>query len=161
MIIIHIGLCFAKPIDWNEPEDIKAILTEAESEADLPRGLAHCVAYAESRFVPTARSKVVNGYRSCGLMQLYRRYIVHLVATYSSNPKSFNWADPEDNAEVGCRYLAYLIKRFGGSVWLGLCSYNMGQGDLAKIKSLDDIPDNCKNYADSILKNLDEWNEDW
>ena len=161
MIIIHIGLCFAKPIDWNEPEDIKDILTQAGNDADLPRGLAHCVAYAESRFIPTARSKVVNGYRSCGLMQLYRRYIVHLVATYSSNPKAFNWADPEDNAEVGCKYLAYLIAKFDGSVYLGLLAFNYGETNLRNIKSMDEVPKRCIKYANSILKNLDEWNEDW
>ena len=94
-------------------------------------------------------------------MQLYRRYIVHLVATYSSNPKAFNWADPEDNAEVGCKYLAYLIAKFDGSVYLGILAYNFGETNLRNIKSMDEVPKKCINYADSILKNLDEWNEDW
>ena len=151
----------SKPPDWKESARIKQILTTEGDKAGLPIGLAHCVAYTESRFIPTARSKVVNGYRSCGLMQIYRKYINHLVSVYSSDPKNFDWTDPEDNAEIGCKYLKYLIDRFGGSVWLGICAYNMGETDLAHIKSLDDIPQNCRDYADSIVKLLDNYDESW
>ena len=150
-----------RPADWHESTKIKSILTLQGEKAELPRGLVHCVAYAESRFIPTARSKLVDTYRSCGIMQLYRKYIVSMVETYSSNPDVFDWTNPSDNAEVGCEYLSYLIHKFGGSVWLGLCAYNMGESDLSHIKSLDDIPQNCKDYADGILTMLDQWDESW
>lgn len=162
MIIMHIGLCYAqKPADWKEPKEIRDILTAAGDEAGLPRGLAHCVAYAESRFIPTARSKVVNGYRSCGLMQLYRMYIVSNVRRFSSHPYTFLWDNPADNAEVGCKYLAFLIERFDGSVYLGILAYNYGETNLRNITSMDDVPKRCIKYADSILKNLDAWDESW
>lgn len=151
----------SKPSDWNEPEHIRAILSFAENEAGLPRGLAHCVAYSESRFKPTAMSRVVDGYRSCGLMQLYRRYIVANVSRHSSHPETFNWKDPQDNAEVGCRYLSYLIRRFDGSVYLGVLAYNWGETNVRNMKSWDDVPPHCRKYADNVLSLLDAWNEEW
>lgn len=161
LLLISFHLFAEKPPDWQETESIKAVLTQAEASADLPRGLAHCVAYTESRFNPHARSKLVNNYRSCGLMQLYRMYIVSLVAKYSSHPATFQWDDPQDNAEVGCSYLAYLIKRFDGSVYLAILSYNYGETNVRNIKSMDDVPKRCIKYADSILKLLDEYSEEW
>jgi len=161
LLLVSFHLYAEKPADWREPDSIKSILSIEESEADLPRGLAHCVAYTESRFNPSARSRLVDNYRSCGLMQLYRRYIGELVGRFSSDPKGFRWDDPGDSAEVGCRYLAYLIKRFDGSVYLGLCAYNFGPTSLDNIKQWSDIPKPCRRYADGIMKLLDEYQEEW
>lgn len=149
------------PPGWKESAEIKSILSFAEQDAGLPIGLAHCVAYTESRFNPKARSKLVDNYRSCGLMQIYRKYIVALVARYSSHPDTFLWDDPQDSAEVGCRYLAYLIDYFGGSVYLAVLSYNAGPTTVRNMKSMDDIPPRCRKYADNIMKLLDEYQETW
>lgn len=162
--ILFIGIAFIyaeKPDDWNEPAHIKAILTAEGDRAGLPIGLSHCVAYHESRFNPLARSKLVGNYRSCGLMQLYRKYIVFLVKKHSSHPESFDWRNPLDNAEVGCGYLAYLIHKFGDSVYLGVLAYNWGETNVSSMKSLDEVPKHCKKYADSVLKMLDEYEETW
>lgn len=160
--MLRISIAFAqKPKDWNEPTDIKGILNVEGANAGLPIGLSHCIAYHESGFNPHARSRLVGNYRSCGLMQLFRKYIVSLVATYSSHPATFNWSDPRDNAEVGCGYLAYLIHRFGDSVYLGVLAYNWGETNVSNMKSLDDIPEHCKKYADSVLAMLDQYEETW
>ena len=168
VLAILLSLAFvawAKPSEWVEPERIASILTVAEQDAGIPVGLAHCVAYAESRFKQTARSKVVDGYRSCGLMQLNRRYLYGsngLIARFSSVPAdAFLWDDPVQNAEIGCRYLAYLIDRFGGSVWMGLAAYNWGPTKLSNIKEWSDVPRDVRKYADGILAMLDEWSPDW
>ena len=163
IFICCIGITYAEaPKDWVESDNIYKILSAAEQEAGLPRGLAHCVAYRESRFKPTAMSKIVNNYRSCGIMQLYRKYIVADANMYHDGGyASFDWADPEDNAQVGCRYLAYLIKKFGGSVYLGICAYNFGETNLRNITSWSDIPLHCRKYTDQIIRLLDEYNESW
>lgn len=162
IILALLPLAYAqKPPDWNEPEAIKNILTVQGDRAGLSIGLSHCVAYIESRFIPTARSKVVNNYRSCGIMQIYRMYIVSLVNKYSSHPATFDWTNPRDNAEVGCKYLAYLIERFDGSVYLGVLSFNWGETNVQNMKSLDDVPPKCKKYADSIMRLLDSYDESW
>jgi soluble lytic murein transglycosylase-like protein len=155
----------AKPPDWNEPPRIRAILTEQGARHGLPRGLSHCVSYTESRFIPNAKSEVVNGYRSCGVMQTYRKYLYGekgFIARYSSkSQEDFRWDDPTDNAEIGCGYLAYLTERFGGSVYLGLVAYRWGETNLAGIKSWSEIPEYARDYARVILKNLDDWQEGW
>lgn len=163
IVLCGVSLLYAQcPKDWVESESIYKILSKAEGEAGLPIGLAHCVAYTESRFKPTAMSKVVDGYRSCGLMQLYRKYIVAVAGSlHDGGYKTFDWKNPTDNAQVGCRYLAYLIKKFDGSVYLGVISYNMGETSLRNIKKLSDIPEPCKRYADQIMQLLDDYDSSW
>jgi len=150
------------PKDWVESEYIYNILTIEGNEAGLPVGLSHCVAYTESRFNPKAMSRVVNGYRSCGIMQIYRRYIISAADRFHDGYyKTFNWQDPEDNAQVGCRYLAYLIKEFDGSVYLGVLSYTWGETNLRNMKKWSEVPPNCIQYANQIIKLLDEYDEAW
>lgn len=154
-----------KPEDWIEPQEIKTILTEQGALAGHPPGLAHCLAYSESRFNPLARSKPVDGYRSDGLTQIYRKYLYGpkgAIALYSSKTAAtFDWRDPRDNAEVGCRYLAALRRQFGGSLYLALVAYNWGPTKLARIKTWEEIPIDVRDYADGIMKNLAEWDETW
>lgn len=163
VLFLCISILYAEcPKDWVESEYIYNVLTVAGDEAGLPTGLAHCVAYTESRFKPNALSKVVNNYRSCGLMQLYRRYIVSVANDFHDGGYStFRWEDPVDNAQVGCRYLAYLIKKFDGSVYLGILAYNYGETNLRNVKKWSNIPPKCIKYADQILRLLDEYDESW
>jgi len=162
LLLVSVGL-FAtdKPVDWKEPVAIRTILNEEGAKAGLPIGLAHCVAYTESRFNSKAKSRIVNNYRSCGLMQLYRMYIVDMVNKYSSHPKTFKWDNPRDNSEVGCKYLAYLIKRFGGSIYLGVLAYNYGETNVQNLKSIEEIPEDCMQYVESIMVLLDNYEETW
>lgn len=146
-----------KPKDWKEPSNIRAIL-EANDNA-LPAGLSHIMAYKESRFNPLAVSP--NG-QDRGLMQLNKRYQADVVWRHTSlKASTFQWSSAEHSAIAGCNYLAYLIDRFGGSVYLGLIAYNWGEGNLSRIKNIDEIPKKVTNYADSALKMLDEWDETW
>ena len=172
-LLVLAGLCFVrstygetpannKPDDWNEPANIKAILCTAEQNADLPIGLAHVIAYHESRFNPRAQSKYVGGYRSRGLMQIYFKYQSSIVSKYSSiDHRHFIWYNPEHSAIVGCGCLSYLIRRFGGSVYLGVLAYNWGEGNVERMTSTDQIPLHCANYAESVLRMLDTWEEWW
>jgi len=162
-VLLSVSALYAeRPIDWKETPVIELILSSAERDAGLPIGLAHCVAYAESRFHPSAMSRPVNGYRSCGLMQLNRRYLYGVggLADRFSSASDFQWDDPAQNAEVGCRYLAWLIDRFGGSVYLGLVAYNWGPSNVQALEEWDDIPKEVRKYAAGILSMLDEM-EGW
>jgi hypothetical protein len=151
-----------QPKEWNEPQYIYMAISEAEAEAGLPIGLLHCVGYVESRFNPKALSPVTRGYRSCGVVQLYRKYIVDLANKYHDGGyASFRWDDPYDNAQVGGRYLADLIRKFGGSVYLGLIAYNWGETRLRNINKWSDIPVECRVYANTILSLLDQYQESW
>ena len=165
-LIIGLSALYAeKPKDWNEPPYIKHLIAHYETKADLPRGLAHCIAYSESRFKPNARSRVVGGYRSDGLFQEYRKYLYGdkgLIARFSDIPQNeYKWNNPNHSAEVGCNYLAYLIKYWNGSVYLGVLSYTYGMDNVKNIKSLDSIPKECRDYADQVLFLLDNYQETW
>lgn len=151
-----------KPAEWHEPASIRQILTIAGNNANLPRGLSHIIAYHESRFNPNAQSKYIGGYRSRGLMQIYFKYQSAIVSRHSSiGTRHFIWSNPEHSAIVGCNYLAYLIDRFGGSIYLGVLAYNWGEGNVERMTSVDQIPADCKKYAESVLKMLDRWEEVW
>jgi soluble lytic murein transglycosylase-like protein len=146
-----------KPTDWHETEATYSILSKAERNAGLPRGLAHCVAYAESRFKESALSP---DKQDRGLMQINRRYEQYIVERYGKiNHTNFRWDNAEQNATAGCEYLSAMIDRFGGSVYLGLIAYNWGPGNLASIREWNDIPKSKRRYAERILAMLDEWNE--
>ena len=165
LILLATALCAeGKPRDWKESAEVAGILSMAEQDAELPRGLAHCVAYSESRFKPDARSRIVDGYRSCGIMQLYRKYLYGpdgIASRFSDNPEAFRWDDPRKNAEVGCRYLSWLIKRYGGSVYLALIAYNWGPTKLSRIERVDEIPPDVIQYTNDILVLLDQWEPCW
>ena len=148
-----------KPDDWYETPAMAAMLSTIERNADLPRGMAHCLVYAESRFKPSALSP--NG-EDRGLCQINRRYQSYIVGKHGDvRPAAFRWDDGRQNATAGCNYLAALIHQFGDSVYLGLIAYNWGPGNLARIRSLDEIPIAKRRYAEKILALLDAWNEDW
>jgi len=144
-----------KPTDWNEPQSIRTILEEYDNS--LPVGLSHVVAYKESRF-----KKNANNGQDRGLMQINRYYQDYIAWKHAGiDQKSFKWNNAEHSAIAGCNYLAYLIDRFGGSVYFGIVAYNWGEGNLSRITSWDDIPDSVKEYADSTLFLLDLWDESW
>ena len=162
-MLLGISIIYAEcPDDWLEPEYIYDILTIEGNKANLPIGLSHCVAYSESRFKPNALSRRVQNYRSCGLMQLYRMYIGDLVADYFDGTYAeFNWKNPQHNAQVGCGYLAYLIKKFDGSVYLGVLAYTWGETNVRNMKKWSDVPPRCKTYTDQVMRLLDEYDGSW
>lgn len=168
-IFLCVGFVYAqKPKDWVESKAIKATISKYEYVAELPRGLAHCVAYYESRFNPRARSKVVDGYRSDGLFQEYRKFLydsatgLGLITRFSDIPQAqYEWYNPEHSAEVGCNYLAYLIEYWHGSVYLGVLSYTYGAENLKNIEKWEDVPKNCRDYADQVLFLLDCYDDSW
>lgn len=168
-MLLCISMMYAqKPKDWKESKEIKAIIEIRETAAKLPKGLAHCVAYKESRFDPRARSEVVDGYRSDGLFQEYRKFLYDsptgkgLISRFSDIPQEkYEWYNPDHSAEVGCNYLAYLIDYWHGSLYLGVLSYTYGLENVKNIKDIDKVPKRCLDYTDSVLYLLDNYEESW
>jgi len=58
-----------------------------------------------------------------GLMQVLPGTVLQLGLPDTANP-----ADPAQNLDAGCHYLAYLLESFGGDVELALAAYNAGPG---------------------------------
>jgi soluble lytic murein transglycosylase-like protein len=128
------------------PEDIPAsgdcdldwiIFRAGEREGVDPRFI-HAVIKQESRYHPNALSHA--GAR--GLMQLM-----------PATAKRFGNTDPEDsasNVEAGTKYLAWLLKRFGGDVKLALAGYNAGEGAVDKYKGVPPYSE-TQNYVTKIV----------
>ena len=142
------------------PAYIARILRNAEIQRDLPIGIAVCIAWHESEYKPTAQSRYVGGYRSRGLMQIYHKYQNEIVHKYTNiPPKLFDWKNPIHSAQAGCGYLAYLIDRFDGDLYLAVLAYNWGEGNVSGLLTgrltENDIPQHCTNYAKNVLRMLD------
>ena len=155
LIVLSVGAFATEyPIDWTPSAKTVKILQKAGKDAGLPIGLAECVAYSESRFI----SGSISPSNSRGLMQINARYEAHLADKFfRGGHKAFRWWVTADSASLGCNYLAYLIDYYGGSIYLGLISYNWGMSNLSNIKSWEDIPLTSINYANNILKHLDKY----
>lgn len=141
------------------PEGIATILHDAEQLYDLPHNLAVSVAWYESSYIPTARSKYVSGYRSRGLMQIHQKYERYIVENFTDIPYDyFDWKNPIHSAQAGCGYLAYLIDRFNGNLYYAVLAYNWGEGNVSRLLrgdiGEDKIPARCKWYADNVLSGM-------
>lgn len=84
--------------------------------------------------------------------------------------------DKKYNIKIGSAYLTYLLKKFNNSKILTIASYNAGpnstlrwikeQGDVRKLKNLDDIVDwiesityhETRNYVQRIIENINIYN---
>jgi soluble lytic murein transglycosylase len=149
-----------QPTPQKPPAYIATILRNAEIQHDLPIGLAVCIAWHESSYKPTATSRYVGGYRSRGLMQIYHKNQSEIVHKYTNIPVNmFDWKNPRHSAQAGCGYLAYLIDRFDGDLYLAVLAYNWGEGNVSGLIAgrldWDGIPAHCTNYAKNVLWMLD------
>ncbi|MBR6753843.1 MAG: lytic transglycosylase domain-containing protein [Clostridia bacterium] len=115
----------------------------------------------ESDYDPRAVSRV--GAR--GLMQIMPdtgEWLAGKVDAYDYSPDML--FDPETNIKMGCWYLGYLSRKFGGDPITIACAYHAGQGNVedhwlpkyaanGKTLTLDEIPmDDTKYYARKVLE---------
>ena len=97
--------------------------------------LIRAIIQVESNWRPNARS----GVGAMGLMQLM--------------PKTAKWLgvknayDPAQNIEGGTKYIAQLIRQFGGDVSKALMAYNCGPGNVKKGR----IPAESRRYAQKVM----------
>lgn len=61
--------------------------------------------------------------------------------------------DPYQNLDGGAKYLAQLLKKFGGNIALALSAYNSGPGGSESKGQVENNPE-TQNYVDSILGTL-------
>ncbi|MFZ4479850.1 MAG: transglycosylase SLT domain-containing protein [Rhodoferax sp.] len=98
--------------------------------------LLKAVVVTESAF----DAKAVSNKGAVGLMQIMpataRRYGVH---PEKGSPVASKLTDPEINIQTGTRYLADLLRLFGGQTELAVAAYNAGEG--AVMRAGNRIPD--------------------
>jgi hypothetical protein len=115
---------------------VQGTLTEASSSHGVDYELLKAVVVTESAF--NARAVSIKG--AVGLMQIMpataRRYGVH---SEPGSPVSAKLTDPEVNIQTGTRYLADLLRLFGGQTELAVAAYNAGEN--AVVRAGNRIPD--------------------
>lgn len=116
-------------------EQQRAHVDGAAKRHGVDSALIRAIIETESNWKPNARSHV----GAMGLMQLM--------------PKTAKWLgvknayDPAQNIEGGSKYIAQLIKQFGGNVSKALMAYNCGAGNVKKGR----VPAESRRYAQKVL----------
>lgn len=128
--------------------DIQQLINDAAQKYGVSASLLQAVIETESSFNP----QVVSSAGAKGLMQLMDGTARGLGVTDSF--------DPAQNIDGGTRYLANLIKRFGGNERTALAAYNAGPGrvqragiqnDQQLMEKLQLLPRETQNYVFKVM----------
>jgi len=122
---------FAKEVPFGS-----VIYTEAKKN-NLPPELVAAVVHTESKFNPTARSRV----GAIGLMQLVPRTGRWMGAS--------NLLDPVQNIQAGAKYLKYLSDQFGGDQQKVVAAYNAGPGNVQRFNGVPPFRE-TRNYVSRV-----------
>lgn len=114
------------PLGFN---NVKLILDAAAQAHAVDPALVYSVAAAESAF----NADAVSHKGALGLMQIMPATAARYGVTgFSQSTGRHNVLEPQANARVGSRYLADLLRLFGGDTALAIAAYNAGEGTVAK-----------------------------
>ncbi len=123
-------------------------LSAASQSYGVDYDLIKAVVAAESAFNP----KAVSPKGAVGLMQLMpktaQRYGVQSDQGASIATKL---TDPDLNIQTGTRYLADLLKMFGGQTELALAAYNAGEGAVARAGNRIPNYKETQNYVRRVM----------
>jgi soluble lytic murein transglycosylase-like protein len=122
---------FAKEVPFGS-----VIYSEAKKN-NLSPELVAAVVHTESKFNPTARSRV----GALGLMQLVPRTGRWMGAS--------NLFDPVQNIQAGAKYLKYLSDQFGGDQQKIVAAYNAGPGNVQRFNGVPPFRE-TRNYVERV-----------
>lgn len=142
------------------PRPYAQLVTGAEREQLLPRGLLWSVMRQESGFRPAARSPV----GAIGLLQLMPATAEKLAADLGEKHDSAALTRAHANVRLGSAYLRKLLDGFQGNVALALAAYNAGPHAVSRwLSSGETLPldvfvaripyDETRGYVARVLSN--------
>ena len=102
-------------------QSLESLVTSASHAYGVPKALLLAVMHAESSFNPAAISPV----GAVGLMQI-------MPPTGARYGVRRQLHDPQNNIDVGARYLKDLLEMFRGDTELAVAAYNAGEGAVIK-----------------------------
>ena len=103
------------------PKPLLTQFQDAAQQEQVNLDLLLAIARQESRFSPTVASPV----GAQGLLQLMPSTAAEMAGKELSNEQL---RQPDLNAVLGARYLAFLLQQWDGNPWLVAASYNAGPG---------------------------------
>lgn len=121
------------------PNDFNAYIDTVSKEMGVDADLVRSIIKKESRFNPNARSHV----GAQGLMQL-------MPAT-ARTVGVFNPLNPYQNVRGGAKYIAQMIKMFGGNIPKALAAYNAGPRNVQKYGGVPPFAE-TQNYVKDVMK---------
>lgn len=106
--------------------DYEAEIIKWADEYMLSRYLVAAVIHTESRGNPSAVSPA----GAVGLMQIMPATGEWIAGKLGAEFSEDTLPDPAENIRMGCWYLDYLLKRYGGNETSALAAYNAGPGNV-------------------------------
>lgn len=111
------------------PKKYINIIESAAKKYNVDPYLIFSVIKIESNFDKNAISKA----EAKGLMQVIESTAIEQsrgIATIDKD--NIDFFDPYTNIEIGTKYFSNLIKRYDGNIYLAICAYNAGLGNIDK-----------------------------
>ena len=126
----------ARTLRANFPRTYTRILSKAAHRVGLQPELVVAVARQESAFNPRAVSSV----GALGLLQLMPQTALSLVSSARAKAglSKASILNPRLNARLGSKYLAKMLRRYGGEVEFALAAYNAGPTAVSRWRRRDD-----------------------
>lgn len=120
----------------------RSCFEQAALKYDVPLPLLLAVARGESDFDPQARSV-----KDCyGIMQIQWPATANDLGIFRKE----DLFDPCINIHAGARYLARLLERFEGDIYVAVAAYNYGPNAVTP----EDVPEGARWYAAYIYRHL-------
>lgn len=116
------------------PRPYSDLVTRAERELLLPRGLLWAVMRQESGFRPAVRSPV----GAVGLLQLMPSTAERVAAELGEKLETPALSQAHESVRLGARYLRKLLDSFDGNVPLAIAAYNAGPQAVARWLASDE-----------------------
>ena len=119
------------------PRPYSDLVTRAERDLLLPRGLLWAVMRQESAFRPAVRSPV----GAVGLLQLMPATAERVASELGEKLETQALTQAHESVRLGSRYLRKLLDTFDGSVPLALAAYNAGPQAVGRwLASAETLP---------------------
>lgn len=106
----------------------KDIIDESAEMYNLDKNMLYALIFTESKFDPSAKSEK----EARGLMQITSDTALWCAEKMGDANLAADITEPEINIKIGCFYLDYLLKRYGGEESAALAAYNAGAGNVDK-----------------------------
>lgn len=113
--------------DETQRRRIERAIDTAADRHDVPRDLLYSLAETESKFDPDAVGRSKAGIGGVGLFQVIEKTGRRFGAVGEGYDRR---RDVNVSADVGARYLRFLLDRYDGDVALALMAYNAGEGAI-------------------------------